>query len=137
MTAEIDRPISTHRTRSRPPIGRVRQRSRRGVQPHPPPVAAVEPYHVLSPAELQAARDRALQRVGDRIRTVLMDADPQVHNWQAIDPVYQELEAKYRLAEEGYERWPFGRSAFGGVSITAGLTLIANIAAIVYRLSGS
>ena len=44
---------------------------------------------------------------------------------------------KYGLAEEGYERWPFGRSAFGGASITAGLTLIANIAAIIYRLSGS
>jgi hypothetical protein len=47
---------------------------------------------------------------------------------------YRELEAKYRLTGEGYHTWPFQPSAVSGVSITAGLTLLGNVAAILYRV---
>jgi hypothetical protein len=50
------------------------------------------------------------------------------------DVPYRELEAKYRLADEGYSTWPFQPSAVSGVSITAGLTLLGNLAAILYRI---
>ncbi len=48
--------------------------------------------------------------------------------------LYRELEAKYQLTGEGYHTWPFQPSALGGVSITAGLTLLGNVAAILYRM---
>jgi hypothetical protein len=97
------------------------------------------PYLLLGPVwyahrVMGAARRRALQRVGDEIRLSLLAQEPvspeSGHNLDS----YQEHEAKYRLVEEGYERWPFGRTAFSGVSITAGLTLLANLAAIFYRM---
>lgn len=99
------------------------------------------PYLLLGPVwyahhVMCAARGRALQRVGDSIRTVLVETNGNGSRAGAANRTVQELEAKYRLAEEGYERWPFGRTAFSGVSITAGLTLLANIIAIAYRLYG-
>lgn len=48
--------------------------------------------------------------------------------------MYRELEAKYQLTGEGYHTWPFQPSALSGVSITAGLTLLGNVAAILYRM---
>lgn len=97
------------------------------------------PYLLLGPVwhahrVMGAARARALQRVGDAIRTSLLAPEfvsPETGHHR--DP-YRELEAKYRLVEEGYETWPFGRTVFSGVSITAGLTLVGNIAAIFYRM---
>jgi hypothetical protein len=47
---------------------------------------------------------------------------------------YRELEAKYELTGEGYHTWPFQPSAVSGVSIAAGLTLLGNVAAILYRM---
>ncbi len=38
------------------------------------------------------------------------------------------------LTGEGYHTWPFQPSALSGVSITAGLTLLGNVVAILYRL---
>ena len=98
------------------------------------------PYLLLGPVwyahrVMGAARERALQRVGNAIRVALLAeqaAPPQV---VARPDDYQGLEAKYRLVEEGYHTWPFGRTAFSGVSITAILTLIGNIAVLIYRLS--
>ena len=45
-------------------------------------------------------------------------------------------EAQCRLVEEGCHTWPFGTSAFGSVSITAGVTLIGNVVVILYRMTG-
>jgi hypothetical protein len=85
---------------------------------------------------MQAARERALQRVGDAIRTSLLNqTSPAPATAHRREP-YQELEARYRLMEEGYHTWPFGRTALSGVSITAGLTLLGNIAVILYRMYG-
>jgi hypothetical protein len=94
------------------------------------------PYLLLGPVwyahrAMRGAHDRALQRVADRIRGQFLrgiDAPP------AQPAAYRELEAEYRLAEEGYHTWPFRRGALGGVSLTAGITLIVNVAAIMYRL---
>jgi hypothetical protein len=88
---------------------------------------------------MTAARDRALQRVGDAIRTSLLASSPpaqdEAHRLDVYEGgLYQELESKYRLVEEGYHTWPFGRTAFSGVGITAILTLIGNIVAILYRI---
>ncbi len=97
------------------------------------------PYLLFGPVwyahrVIGAARERALQRVGDAIRASLLAMVPvSVETDSGLDS-YQELEAKYRLMEEGYRTWPFGRTAFSGVSITAGLTLLGNIAAILYRM---
>lgn len=96
------------------------------------------PYLLMGPVwyahrVMGSARDRALQRVGDAIRTSLLRIDGATATEDPVDR-YQELEAQYRLVEEGYERWPFGRTAFSRVSITAGLTLAANVAAILYRM---
>jgi hypothetical protein len=96
------------------------------------------PYLLIGPVwyahtVMNGARERALQRVGDDIRTSLLAATRRTSEYQA--DAYQELEAKYRLMEEGYERWPFGRMAVGRVSLTAGLTLAGNVAAIIYRIS--
>ncbi|HEV2127891.1 MAG TPA: hypothetical protein VGR22_04650 [Thermomicrobiales bacterium] len=97
------------------------------------------PYLLFGPVwyahrVMRAARERALQRVGDAIRTSLLgDVRPSAAR-MAREDRYQELEAQYRLVEEGYETWPFGRTAFSGVSITAGVTLAGNVAAILYRM---
>jgi hypothetical protein len=97
------------------------------------------PYLLFGPVwyahrVMGAARERALQRVGDAVRTSLLATAPaSSETGHRLDP-YQELEAKYRLVEEGYHTWPFGRTALSGVSITAGLTLVGNIAAILYRM---
>jgi len=97
------------------------------------------PYLLLGPVwyahrVMQSAQERALQRVGDSIRTLLLgNASGSIPTGRRIGP-YQELEARYRLVEEGYKTWPFRRTTLSGVSITAGVTLIANIAAILYRM---
>lgn len=97
------------------------------------------PYLLLGPVwyahrVMRIARQRALQRVGDAIRTSLLGAAPSPNGTGEHTDRYQELEAQYRLVEEGYEMWPLGRTAFSGVSITAGLTLAGNVAAILYRM---
>jgi hypothetical protein len=79
------------------------------------------------------ARDRALQRVSNSIRAALLETDSSDAS-ASVPAQYHHLEAQYRLVEEGYERWPFGRTAFSKVSITAGATLLGNVAAIVYRM---
>jgi hypothetical protein len=89
------------------------------------------PYLLLGPVwyahrVMRDARERALARVADQIRACLLGAAGRV-------APYRELEAKYRLMHEGYHTWPFGGTALGGVSITAGLTLIVNVAALIYR----
>jgi hypothetical protein len=93
------------------------------------------PYLLLGPVwyahrVMRSAKERALQRVGDGIRTSLLGLVPAEERSDS----YQELDAHYRLVEEGYHSWPFGATALGGVSITAGVTLAANLATIVYRL---
>ena len=94
------------------------------------------PYLLLGPVwdarrVMSRAREAALQRVGDDIRRSLSSGSPPQKGTAGH---YQELEARYRLVEEGYHRWPFGRTAISRVSITAGLTLSANLAAILYRM---
>jgi hypothetical protein len=94
------------------------------------------PYLLLGPVwyahrVMRSAKERALQRVGDAIRTSLLGLVPAEERSDS----YQELDAHYRLVEEGYHSWPFGATALGGVSITAGVTLAANLATIVYRLN--
>ena len=96
------------------------------------------PYLLLGPVwyahrVMRAARDRALQRVGDQIRVRLLGVGASSSSAHGRGSTYRELEARYRLAEEGYHTWPFGHTAFSGVSITAGLTLVGNIALIIYR----
>jgi len=95
------------------------------------------PYLLLGPVlyahrVMNGARERALRLVGAEIRASLLAPSESSESLQANR--YQELEARYRLVEEGYHRWPFGRTAFSRVSITAGLTLAANLAAIAYRM---
>lgn len=97
------------------------------------------PYLLLGPVwyahrVMRDARDRALQRVADEIRTCLLGAALATSNIADHTDTFQELEAKYGLAQEGYHSWPFGRTALSGVSIAAGLTLLGNIAAILYRV---
>jgi hypothetical protein len=99
------------------------------------------PYLLMGPVwyahrVMRDARVRALQRVGDDIRRSLLDAGAKPDGATSTE-TFQELEARYRLVEEGYELWPFGRTAFSGISITAGVTLLANIAAILYRMYGA
>jgi hypothetical protein len=101
------------------------------------------PYLLLGPVwyahrVMRDARQRALQRVGDAIRCQLLAeaSGPGASPVPQTEPLHQ-LEARYRLVEEGYETWPFGRTAWSRVSITAGLTLLANIAAILYRIYGT
>jgi hypothetical protein len=96
------------------------------------------PYLLLGPVwyahrVMRRARDQALQRVADRIRAQLLRGIGAPPGRPAS---YRELEAEYRLAEEGYHTWPFRRGAFGGVGVTAVLTLAGNVAAILYRLLG-
>ncbi len=100
------------------------------------------PYLLLGPVwyahrVMDAARDRALQRVGDAIRTALLAPTPPTGQTGWDTDSYEELESKYRLMEVGFHTWPFGRTAFSGVSITAGLTLLGNIVVILYRIYGS
>lgn len=92
------------------------------------------PYLLLGPVwyahrVMGAARDRALRRVGARIAARLAVGGPVAQRSAG----FRELEAEYRLVETGYHTWPFRPGAFG-VSATAGLTLFANVAALVYRL---
>jgi hypothetical protein len=69
------------------------------------------------------------------VRTLLLgNASGLIPTGRLIGP-YQELQARYRLVDEGYKRWPFPRTTFSGVSITAGITLIGNVAAILYRMT--
>ena len=100
------------------------------------------PYLLLGPVwyahrVMRSAREQALQRVGDAIRTLLLGLTPDTPPSRLQDGPYRELEAHYRLVEEGYHTWPFGATALGGVSITAGITLVANVAAIVYRMTST
>ena len=82
---------------------------------------------------MREARDRALARVAAQIRACLLTARRKRRDdWG--DVPYRELEAKYQLTGEGYHTWPFQPSAVSGVSITAGLTLLGNVAAILYRM---
>ena len=90
------------------------------------------PYLLLGPVwyshrVMGAARERALQRVAGRIRSRL-EAGPE-HDGSA-----RELAAEYELTEQGYHTWPFRRGALGGISLTAGITLLVNVASLVYRL---
>jgi len=97
------------------------------------------PYLLLGPVwyahrVMREARDRALARVAAQIRTCLVGSLRR-DDATAEDAVpYRELEAKYQLTGEGYHTWPFQPSALSGVSITAGLTLLGNVAAILYRM---
>jgi hypothetical protein len=95
------------------------------------------PYLLLGPVwyahrVMREARDRALRRVTGRIRARLA-ADDRGTGRQTV---YRELESEYRLAAEGFHTWPFRPGAFGGVSATAGITLLVNLAALLYRSLG-
>jgi hypothetical protein len=112
------------------------------VAPHTLFLVAVQvlltPYLLFGPVwyahrVMTQARDRALQRVTDQIRAYLLVAASAAASREPAR--FRELESQYRLAEEGYHEWPFGKTAFGRVSITAGLTLLLNIVAILYRMS--
>lgn len=85
---------------------------------------------------MRPARERALQQVGDEIRVALLNGAPDPRDATLPTAQLRDLKAKYRLVEEGYHTWPLGRTAFGGVSITAGLTLLGNSVTIVYRMYG-
>ena len=82
---------------------------------------------------MREARDRALARVAAQIRACLLGSAGETGTTDGA-PSHRELEAKYQLTGEGYHTWPFQPSAVSGVSITAGLTLLGNVAAILYRL---
>ena len=69
-----------------------------------------------------------------QIRTCLLESPKPVETADQRPVPYRELQAKYQLAGEGYHTWPFQPSALSGVSITAGLTLLGNLAAILYRI---
>src|SRR5215211_3213849 len=97
------------------------------------------PYLLLGPVwyahrVMREARERALARVAAQIRTCLLDIPKPVETADHGPAPYRELQAKYQLTGEGYHTWPFQPSALGGVSITAGLTLLGNVAAILYRM---
>lgn len=97
------------------------------------------PYLLLGPVwyahrVMREARERALARVAAQIRTCLVGSLGQGDETDRGAPPYRELEAKYQLTGEGYHTWPFQPSALSGVSITAGLTLLGNLAAILYRM---
>jgi hypothetical protein len=83
---------------------------------------------------MREARDRALARVAAQIRTCLLGSAGETGTTAGGAVPYRELEAKYQLTGEGYHTWPFQPSAVSGVSITAGLTLLGNVAAILYRM---
>jgi hypothetical protein len=83
---------------------------------------------------MREARDRALARVAAQIRGCLLANGGQTDTAGGDTVLYRELEAKYQLTAEGYHTWPFQPSALSGVSITAGLTLVGNVAAILYRI---
>jgi hypothetical protein len=97
------------------------------------------PYLLLGPVwyahrVMREARDRALARVAAQIRTCLLDSSKPNQLAGTGTVPYRELEAQYQLTGEGYHTWPFQPSALSGVSITAGLTLLGNVAAILYRI---
>jgi hypothetical protein len=97
------------------------------------------PYLLLGPVwyahrVMREARDRALARVAAQIRNCLLASGGKTDTAGGDTVLYRELEAKYQLTGEGYHTWPFQPSALSGVSITAGLTLLGNVAAILYRI---
>lgn len=97
------------------------------------------PYLLLGPVwyahrVMSEARERALARVAAQIRACLLSSTGEAGTTIGGVALYRELEAKYRLTGEGYHTWPFQASALSGVSITAGLTLLGNVAAILYRM---
>ncbi len=97
------------------------------------------PYLLLGPVwyahrVMREARDRALARVAAQIRVCLMASPGNGDATNLGASPYRELEAKYELTGEGYHTWPFQPSAVSGVSIAAGLTLLGNVAAILYRM---
>jgi hypothetical protein len=97
------------------------------------------PYLLLGPVwyahrVMREARDRALARVAAQIRACLLGSTGENGTTAGSTVLYRELEAKYQLTGEGYHTWPFQPSALSGVSITAGLTLLGNVAAILYRM---
>ena len=97
------------------------------------------PYLLLGPVwyahrVMREARDRALARVAAQIRSCLVGSLGQCDVADRGAVPYRELKAKYQLTGEGYHTWPFQPSALSGVSITAGLTLLGNVAAILYRM---
>jgi hypothetical protein len=97
------------------------------------------PYLLLGPVwyahrVMREARDRALARVAAQIRACLVGGLRRADATAEDAVPYRELEAKYQLTGDGYHTWPFQPSALSGVSITAGLTLLGNVAAILYRM---
>ena len=97
------------------------------------------PYLLLGPVwyshrVMGEARERARARVAAQIRTCLMSSKEPAGAAVSGATPFRELEAKYQLTGEGYHTWPFQPSAVSGVSITAGLTLLGNVAAILYRM---
>jgi hypothetical protein len=93
------------------------------------------PYLLLGPVwyahrVMGEARERALERISARIRAGLVEGADG--GWSA-----QELAAEYRLTEQGYHAWPFRKGAMGGISLAAGVTLLANLASLVYRMLAS
>ena len=90
------------------------------------------PYLLLGPVwyahrVMGAARDRAMERVAGRIRASLEGSPEALRS-----PL--ELASEYALTERGYHTWPFRPGVLGGISLTAGFTLIANVASLLYRL---
>jgi hypothetical protein len=83
---------------------------------------------------MREARDQALTRVAAQIRACLLSSAGETDTTTGDAVLYRELEAKYQLTGEGYHTWPFQPSALSGISITAGLTLLGNVAAILYRI---
>jgi hypothetical protein len=97
------------------------------------------PYLLFGPVwyahrVMREARDRALRRITDRIRVLVTNASSTPTG--TCPTPFAELESEYRLADEGYHTWPFRPGAFGGVSITAGLTIVLNVTALLYRILG-
>jgi hypothetical protein len=99
------------------------------------------PYLLMGPVwyahrVMRQARDRALAGIQAEIRSDLLTQSRKSPGSAGRSGDYRELEAELRLTEQGYHVWPFRPSAFSGVSVTAGITLIANVIAILYRTYG-
>lgn len=97
------------------------------------------PYLLLGPVwyahrVIREARDRALARVTAQIRACLLRNAGEAGTTAGAPVLYRKLEAKYELTGEDYHTWPFQPSALSGVSITAGLTLLGNVAPMFYRM---
>src|SRR5687767_7998032 len=94
------------------------------------------PYLLLGPVwyahrVMRDARDRALDRITGQIRAWLMSGAGRHHRSGGTAPPFRELDAKYRLAAEGYHTWPFRPESLGGGADAAGLTLLVSVAAIL------